>query len=98
MANNYYTVLAIIEAKPGKEEELEKILKSLVAPTLQEEGCVNYDFHRDSNNPAIFMFYENWVNKDAHQKHCETTHIKEWQARMPDLVAKPYDVTFWDKL
>lgn len=42
------------------------------------------------------MFYENWGSKAAHAEHCETPHIKTWQARMHELLAKPYDVTFWE--
>lgn len=90
-----YTVLAIFEAKPGKEQVLKEVLHSLIALTLQEEGCLNYDLHECPENPAKFMFYENWVTQQSHAKHCETPHIKAWRARQSELLAKPYEVTFW---
>jgi len=96
--NNHtpYTVLAILEAKPGKEHALKEALLSLMTPTLQEEGCLNYDLHQAHDNPAKFMFYENWVSKSAHAKHRETPHMKTWQAKRDDLLAKPSEVTYWE--
>ena len=80
------------------EKELEKVLTALLAPTLQEEGCINYDLHKCPDNPAAFMFYENWRSEETHARHCETSHIKAWQARMDELLAKPYDVSFWEMI
>jgi len=96
MSNKPYTVLAVFEAKSGKEHELEEVLTGLIAPTLKEEGCINYDLHKLIDIPAGFMFYENWTSKEAHAKHCQAPHLKAWQARTDELLAKPYDVTFWE--
>jgi len=98
MSQKTYTVLAIVEAKQGKENELEKVLTALIAPTLQEDGCINYDLHKCPNNPAAFMFYENWASKDAHGQHRETPHFKTWQAKMDELLDKPCDATFWEMI
>jgi|SRR5579862_3032187 len=96
MKNKLYTVLAQFEAKSGKEQELEEILTSLIAPTLKEEGCVNYDFHKCSDNPVQFMFYENWLNHETFKKHINSPHIKQSQTKIDELLAKPYEVTFWE--
>ena len=91
-----YTVLAKFEAKPGKEQTLKEMLTSLVAPTLQEEGCINYDLHQCLDNPAVFMFYENWASKELLEQHLASAHIQAWRDVMDDLLGKPYDVTFWE--
>lgn len=96
MSNKPYTVLALFEAKPGKEQALKELLTSLIAPTLQEEGCINYDLHQCLQNPAQFMFYENWASKEAHAKHRETPHILSWRAKRAELLAKPPEVTYWE--
>lgn len=95
--NNHvpYTILAIFEAKPGKETALKEILSSLIEPTLNEEGCINYDLHECPDNPMKFMFYENWINKAAHTKHCATPHIETWRTKKEALLAKPGEVTVW---
>ena len=36
------TVFASMRAAPGKEDELRRWLESVIEPTTQEAGCVNY--------------------------------------------------------
>jgi len=59
------TIIAKIKAKPGKQEQLKNELLALIEPTRSEEGCINYNLHQDSDNDAVFMFYENWASKQA---------------------------------
>ena len=40
------TVVAQIKAKPGKESQVRQELLSLVAPSRQDDGCLNYDLHQ----------------------------------------------------
>lgn len=97
MNNKPYTVLALFEAKPGKERELKEMLMSLIEPTLQEEGCINYDLHQCTNNSARFMFYENWVSQEAHAKHGNTPHIQSWRAKKAELVMSA-EGTAWEMI
>jgi quinol monooxygenase YgiN len=63
------TVRAHVKAKPGKEVEMRKELLSLVAPSRKDAGCINYDLHEGKDNPAVFVFHENWASQahlDAH--------------------------------
>ena len=63
------TVIAQIKAKPGKESHVRQELLSLVAPSRKDAGCLNYDLHQALDNPALFLFHENWTSKahlDAH--------------------------------
>ena len=39
------TVVATLKAKSGSEKKLGDMLKTLVAPTRKEKGCINYDMH-----------------------------------------------------
>ncbi|QLH42503.1 MAG: antibiotic biosynthesis monooxygenase [Coxiellaceae bacterium] len=94
MQHKKYTVLAILEAKPGKEQALKTLLMSLVRPSSEEPGCVNYDLHSCLDNPAKFMFYENWVDRAAHEQHRQTPHMQAWRAQRDELLAKPSEVTF----
>ena len=40
------SLVAYLQAKPGKEQELVDTLLSLVGPTRQEAGCIDYHLHR----------------------------------------------------
>ena len=69
MKANTLTVIAQVKAKPGKEAEVRKELLSLVAPSRKDEGCLNYDLHQSADNPAEFLFHENWASRALLDKH-----------------------------
>ena len=56
------TVVAELQAKPGKEEDLRRAVLALIEPTRQEDGCVQYDLHVHTSDPGRFVFYENWTS------------------------------------
>jgi quinol monooxygenase YgiN len=76
------------EAKPGKETELKDVLTSLIAPTRQEEGCLEYRLHIMPNDPAKFLFYEVWTSQAAHAAHGAMPHMAKWHAVKAELMAK----------
>jgi len=74
------TIVANIFAKPDKIDLVKSELEKIIAPTLVEAGCINYDFHQDNENPAHFMFYENWESRELWQAHMEQQHLKDYMA------------------
>jgi len=80
------TLVASITAKEGKVELLKSKLVELMAPTKAEKGCVNYHLHQDNENPAHFLFYENWESRELWQDHMESDHIKGFMATSDELV------------
>ena len=93
------TVVATFQAKPGKEAELKKVLISLVAPTRQEEGCLNYDLHQFPEDAGKFLFHENWTSRahlDAHLQ--KAPHIQVLLSRLDDLAAGLPDIKLWEKI
>ena len=84
---SHLTVVATVTAGPGYEDEVGEILKKLIEPTRKEEGCIDYDFHRSIENPAVYVFYENWTSKAHLDRHLETPHIKECQAALEGKTA-----------
>ena len=77
------TIVARIEAYPDQVELLKTELQKLVEPTLREPGCMQYDLHQDNLDPAIFLFYENWENRELWQAHMNNRHIADF-ARATD--------------
>ncbi len=81
------TIVAKIVAKPGAEAQVEAALRRLIAPTLAEEGCLQYDLHRSLEDPHTFLFYENWQSKAAWQAHMETAHLQQMVREVEELLA-----------
>ena len=92
------TVIAIAQAKPGKEKSLEEALLALVAPTRREAGCINYDLHQSAADPAIFMLYENWVSMQDLDAHLAMPYLEAFKAKAPELLAEPLDISLWKKI
>lgn len=81
------TVVAKVVAKNGSIEAVKTELFKMVAPTRQEEGCLEYRLHQDNDNPAIFIFYENWKNLACLEQHTKSQHYQAYVAAVGDLIA-----------
>ncbi len=92
------TVVATFQARPGQEAELKKALIGLVAPTRQEAGCLNYDLHALPEDPAKFLFHENWTSKAHLEAHLESAHIKALLPRVDELAVAMPEITIWEKI
>lgn len=80
------TVVAVMRAKAGKEEELKAALDSLIETTRKEDGCVTYALHRGTEDPSLFVFYENWASADHLDAHLAAPHLQDLLPRVPELV------------
>ena len=69
-------VSASITAKPDSIELVKAELLKFISPTRAESGCLRYDLHQDRENPAHFVFYETWTNKEALDEHLASDHIQ----------------------
>jgi quinol monooxygenase YgiN len=92
------TVIAILKAKPGQEAALRQELLRLIPPTRSEPGCLNYDLHQDTEDPARFVFHENWASKQHLDTHLETPHLKALAARADELLAAPPQLILAEKI
>jgi quinol monooxygenase YgiN len=92
------TVIARVRAKKGKTAILRKELRRLIAPTHAEAGCISYDLHQSQDDPALFVFYENWKSEAALAAHMQTPHLQAAMKLLPKLVDGPVDITKWSKV
>jgi quinol monooxygenase YgiN len=92
------TVIAQVRAKPGKENQVRQELLSLVAPGRKDAGCINYDLHQATDNPALFLFHENWASKGHLDAHLNKPDLQAVIGRVGQLVAEPPQITLWEKI
>ena len=71
------TVVAKLQAAPGKESELKEALTKMVASVkANEAGKVpTYSVHVSADDPATFLFYEQYADDDAFAAHGKTDHM-----------------------
>lgn len=98
MSTRAITVVAMFQARPGQETELKKALTGLVAPTRNEAGCINYDLHILPEDPAKFLFHENWTSQAHLDAHLQSAHIKALLTRLEELCAAFPEIKIWEKI
>lgn len=72
------TVIANVYAKFGKVDVVKEELEKLADATRCVEGCISYDMHQDHNNPAHFIFYENWKDKESWKNNSKAFHTNAY--------------------
>ncbi len=98
MSTKPVTLVVSFQARPGKETELRATLTGLIAPTRKEVGCLNYDLHVSPEDPAKFLFYENWTSKPHLDAHGQSAHVQALQSRVNELCTEPPQLTFWEQI
>ncbi len=98
MTSEILTIIARARAKPGKEERAREILVALVAPTRLEDGCIDYDLHQSTEDPSLFVFYENWDNSAALDAHSKSPHIAHFLKICGESLVEPPVISRWKLL
>ena len=70
------SVVAIITAQHGKADIVREALSALVAPSRDEEGCLEYDLF-ESDIADTFVTVEKWRGPEDLQAHMASPHIAQ---------------------
>ncbi|MBA4851643.1 putative quinol monooxygenase [Emticicia sp. BO119] len=92
------TVIAKIIVRADRIDEAKSDLLALIAPTLEEEGCIDYVLHQSNDNPQLFFFYENWTDKESLENHLANEHVAAFSAKAEDLLVEPAELFFLSKV
>lgn len=81
------TVVAKLTVKADAIEVVKAELLKMIAPTRAEDGCIEYRLLQDNDDPAVFIFYENWESIACLERHMASEHFKCYVAAVGDLIA-----------
>lgn len=85
-------VVARVIAKPESVEHVRTVLTAQVAPTRQEDGCIQYDLMQNLADPTDFTFYEEWASAEALAKHSASAHLARSRPLLEGHLVLPTDV------
>ena len=80
-------ILALLEAKPGKENELEAFLKSAQPLAVAEPATTTW--YAVKLGPARFGIFDTFPNDAGRQAHLSGPIAKALMAKADELLAKP---------
>lgn len=89
-------VVGAFTALPGKEAEALATLRSLIAFTHQEDGCVLYALHEGADDPAKLAFIERWATRAALDAHLASSTVQEALTRVPELFGDKAEITVYN--
>lgn len=70
------TILFYVTIKSGKEQEFHDLTLRLTEITrAEDDGCLNYVFHQQQDNPRKYVLYEQWRDSKALEAHL--AHLQE---------------------
>jgi quinol monooxygenase YgiN len=78
MAESPIILSVVLEAAPGREQELGSLLNSLVTPTRAEAGCLGYELNSSREKPGVFLFYEKFADQNALDAHVNSPHFQNF--------------------
>ena len=81
------TIVANVHADPDQIDLVKAELEKLVPITRTEEGCIQYDLHRDNDNPLHFMFFEIWESRELWQTHMNAPHLAAYVEAVDGAIA-----------
>ncbi|HKU97851.1 MAG TPA: putative quinol monooxygenase [Vineibacter sp.] len=77
-------IIGSAKAKPGKADAVRPILKSLLLPTLAEEGCLRYEMN-ESEDGQSWVFTELWESRALWERHMESPQVARFRAIAGDM-------------
>lgn len=77
-------IIGSSKAKPGKADEVRPILKSLLLPTLAEEGCLRYEMN-ESEDGQSWVFTELWENRELWERHMKSDQVARFREISQDM-------------
>lgn len=84
--------LAVFHARSGNTNKLEAELLSLVEPTREEPGCLQYDICRSSKDPDELLVNERWRSQQDFELHVKTPYVESFMKKIPDLCTKNVEI------
>lgn len=85
-----------IRAAQGKVDEVVAAFTTCIGKTHEEEGCLAYALHRDSNDPSHLVLIERWRSQEDLDAHMTKPYIADLFAVVgtPGMLAAAPDLTF----
>lgn len=86
--STHVKIVAILAARPGKEEALKALLFGILDSCRADAGNLRWDIWQDHADPGRFVLDEVYVDQAAIAAHRETPHFKEYASQINELAER----------
>ena len=86
-------LISTAHLRPGTREICLGHARTVIAASLNDEGCISYDVHSSLMDPDRIVFIERWASRAALDAHFATEHFKVWRAAIaPHVVSRKLEI------
>ena len=85
-----------LTVQAGQEQAFERMMCIAVPKVREEPGNHAYIFHRSTQDPRVFMLYEEYEDQAACDAH--RAHLREMDMDLQALLDGPPIVEFYERL
>jgi quinol monooxygenase YgiN len=89
-------VNAVIESTVDDIAALKEAIAAMETASRAEDGCQDYTFSVELNNPGVIRITEKWNSVDDLKTHFGEPHMATFQAAMADNAPASLDVKFYE--
>jgi quinol monooxygenase YgiN len=90
------TVTTAMEAKPGREDALTRVLRTLAERVRSEEpGCLLYQPMRSRHHPSRFLLVERYRDEPSLRAHANSKHLREALAELMECLVAPPELAIY---
>lgn len=87
-------LVAIFRVKKELIEEAREVFEALIEPTRKEKGCIEYELFQDMQDPASFVFIEEWATAEDLENHRKSGHLTSARENMNSFTVEKISSTY----
>lgn len=89
-------VNAVIHSTEEDIGALKAAIATMETHSREEEGCEDYTFSVELNNPTVVRITERWLSLEALQAHFSVPHMAQFQQAMGARPPSAMEVKFYE--
>jgi quinol monooxygenase YgiN len=89
-------VVGYLKIPPERMGEARQGIRTVVAETLKEPGCLLYAFSEDAIEPGTIRVAEKWESWETLKAHGTTPHLATWRAVLKAIGLRDREVIAYE--
>ena len=85
-------VIGRVSCDAERRDQLVALLERMQDDSRREEGCLRYGFFSAVEDEDSFIAVEEWEDREALDRHFAEPHLREFTARLLELVSERPEV------
>jgi quinol monooxygenase YgiN len=95
---NMLKVVAKMTVAPEAKDSVTALVEELVAATVKEDGCINYNFCQELEGTDSYAIIETWASKEALDAHMQSEHFTRLIPEISALVTGEIEIAVFTVL